>query len=72
MRTSTPSSALQLFAAPRRILRCTLPNLFALRRSRRALAALTEEQLRDAGISHAEAEKEAARPVWDAPASWKS
>ncbi|MDN2567881.1 DUF1127 domain-containing protein [Aquibium sp. A9E412] len=35
------------------------------RRSRRALAALTDEALRDIGISRAQARRESARPFWD-------
>lgn len=65
-------------AAPRRRaslaarLRCRLRDLFAAlarmaerRRSRRALAALTDEALRDIGISRAQARRESARPFWD-------
>ncbi|MEP1768680.1 MAG: DUF1127 domain-containing protein [Sulfitobacter sp.] len=43
----------------------------ALWRSRRALAALTEDQLADVGLSASEAQAEAERPVWDAPAAWR-
>lgn len=44
----------------------------SLLRSRRALAALSDEQLADVGLSASEARREASRPIWDAPASWKS
>lgn len=71
MRFSFLAVTLPLFAAPRRALRCTLPAMAALWRSRRALETLSDAQLRDAGISREEALTEAARPVWDAPASWK-
>lgn len=71
MRMSLSTFALPLFAAPRRALRCTLPAMIALWRSRRALEALSDAQLRDVGISRARARTEAARPAWDAPASWK-
>jgi len=37
---------------------------------RRALAKLDQTQLRDIGVSRAEAEAEVARPVWDAPFHW--
>ncbi len=40
-------------------------------RSRRQLNTLSDAQLRDIGITRTQAEAEAARPVWDAPASWK-
>ena len=42
-----------------------------LYRQRRALAALDETRLADLGLSRHEAEAEANRPVWDAPAYWK-
>lgn len=42
----------------------------ALIRERRALAALDEARLADIGITRAEAEAEARRPFWDAPAHW--
>ncbi len=51
--------------------RLSLIAALALWRSRRALAALTDEQLRDVGLTDKEAQIEATRPIWDAPASWK-
>ena len=42
-----------------------------LLRSSRHLQTLADEQLCDIGITRAQAKAEAARPVWDAPASWK-
>lgn len=49
----------------------SISSIFALVRSRRALRALTAEQLLDVGITAEDAQAEARRPVWDAPASWK-
>ncbi len=51
--------------------RLSIRAAIALWRSRRALAALSDEQLHDVGIQHADAQAEAARPIWDAPAQWK-
>jgi uncharacterized protein YjiS (DUF1127 family) len=51
--------------------RLSILKVAALWRSRRHLSALTPEQLEDAGITPSQAHAEAARPVWDAPASWK-
>ncbi|WP_281857829.1 DUF1127 domain-containing protein [Litoreibacter halocynthiae] len=42
-----------------------------LYRQRRALAALDDSRLADIGLSRLEADAEASRPVWDAPAYWK-
>lgn len=60
----------------RRVLR--LPDLPAalaraarLRRSRAALRRLAPHLLRDIGLSEAEAEAEARRPVWDAAPHWR-
>jgi len=43
---------------------------FDLYAQRRALAKLDQTQLRDIGVSRADADAEIARPVWDAPSHW--
>jgi uncharacterized protein YjiS (DUF1127 family) len=43
----------------------------SLLRQRRALKALDARALDDVGLSRHEAQKEAKRPVWDAPESWR-
>lgn len=43
----------------------------ALRKQRASLANLDDTRLADLGLSRAEAEREAARPVWDVPAFWR-
>jgi uncharacterized protein YjiS (DUF1127 family) len=41
-------------------------------RQRRALLTLDERLLKDIGITRADAEREASRPLWDlAPESWR-
>ncbi len=40
-------------------------------RERAALRDLSDEQLQDLGLSRFEAEKEANRPFWDAPDTWR-
>lgn len=57
--TGTPSSRLRLHFPVAR--------WFQVARERRALAAMTEQQLRDIGVSQASAADEAARPFWDLP-----
>lgn len=42
----------------------------ALTRSRRALAELDAQRLSDIGLTEAEAQSEARRKPWDAPANW--
>ena len=46
--------------------------LISLARQRRTLAALDDHILCDIGVSRAQAEAEADRPVWDAPCNWKA
>ena len=48
-----------------------LGGLIALWRQRRALARLDDRALADIGVTRAEALAEAARPVWDVPATWR-
>jgi uncharacterized protein YjiS (DUF1127 family) len=42
----------------------------ALHRQRAALRRLDDRALEDIGITRAEADAEAGRPVWDAPRHW--
>ncbi|WP_298859545.1 DUF1127 domain-containing protein [uncultured Sulfitobacter sp.] len=63
--------ALTQSASSQRPARLSLRSALALLRSRRALAALAPEQLQDVGLTSEEAQAEAQKPVWDAPASWK-
>ena len=59
-------------ALPRPVHRKTgLMGYINLYRQRRALAALDDTRLADLGLSRRDAEVEASRPVWDAPAHWK-
>lgn len=44
--------------------------LMALGRSRRRLRHLDDHLLRDIGLTRAEAMRESARPVWNAPDHW--
>lgn len=53
--------------APRRP---SLWNLLTLRRGRARLATLEDHILRDIGLTRAQAEAEAERPLWDAPDHW--
>jgi len=45
--------------------------MLRLWRSRRALSRLDPHLLRDVGLGEAAAAREAARPIWDVPASWR-
>lgn len=42
----------------------------AVARQRKALAALDDTILEDIGLTRIEADREAARPAWDAPQHW--
>jgi uncharacterized protein YjiS (DUF1127 family) len=49
-----------------------LRRALSLHRSRKDLAELDPHMLRDIGLTRAEATREAARPVWDAPDHWQN
>jgi len=49
----------------------TLMQLAAISRQRKALARLDDAALDDIGVSRAEADREASRPIWDAPETWR-
>lgn len=68
MSTRSPSLVLTAFAGKRR--GRSLLDLFALYRSRRALARLDRHALKDLGLSEADAFAEANRAPWDVPAHW--
>ncbi|MEY1556285.1 DUF1127 domain-containing protein [Yoonia sp. R2331] len=44
--------------------------LIALHKQRKALARMDDAQLHDLGLTFAEAQAEASRPLWDVPATW--
>lgn len=48
-----------------------LGRLAHLYSQRRSLHGLTDDALRDIGLTRAQAESEAARPIWDVPAHWR-
>lgn len=59
-------------AAPSRSTgRVGLSGLFALWRQRQTLASLDDTMLRDIGVTRAQAEAEAGKPIWDVPATWR-
>ncbi|MBT2129635.1 DUF1127 domain-containing protein [Planktotalea lamellibrachiae] len=45
-------------------------NALDIRRERKALSALSDAQLDDIGLSHAQAQQEATKPIWDVPSHW--
>ena len=48
-----------------------LHRLFTIDRERRSLRHLDDHLLRDIGLTREQADEEAARPFWDAPAAWR-
>ena len=48
----------------------TFANLYSVWRQRQVLKSLDSAALRDIGVTRAQADAEAERPVWDAPANW--
>ncbi len=49
----------------------TIARLHGTWRQRQSLKALDETALRDIGVTRAQADAEANRPVWDAPDNWR-
>ena len=49
-----------------------IAQMFALRRQRMHLAELSDEQLKDVGLTREAADAEARRKAWDAPQYWLS
>ena len=56
---------------PRASILKTVAHLVAVHRQRKALAHMDDAALEDIGISRAEADREAKRPIWDAPETWR-
>ena len=48
-----------------------IPQIVSMRRQQRALSLLDDHLLSDVGLTRAQALKEAARPIWDAPHGWR-
>ncbi len=64
--------ALRRFAGLRRVsLFDRLFEMAALRRERLRLEKLDDHLLKDIGVSRSEADREARRSPWDAPAHWR-
>lgn len=57
-------------ALPRRSAAATLKQYYNVWSQRQALKTLDATVLNDIGITRAQANAEAKRPVWDAPATW--
>ncbi len=51
--------------------RTSLLSILTLWRSRRQLKSLDDRALQDIGLTRAEADAEATRPIWDVPHTWR-
>lgn len=45
--------------------------MFDMHKSRIDLSRLTDDQLRDVGLTREDVEAELARPAWDVPTNWR-
>ncbi len=73
MTTTMKTALTRFFPAPfltGKTLIARLVELQAIHKERRALAEMDADRLADMGLSASEAEREARRPVWDAPERW--
>lgn len=57
--------------SPRPSLGKRILTLLSLRRSRLDLAGLSDDQLRDIGLTRDQVADEIARPIWDVPNNWR-
>lgn len=57
--------------SPRPSLGKRIMTMLTLRRSRLDLAHLSDDQLRDIGLTRDQVAAEIARPIWDVPANWR-
>lgn len=48
-----------------------LAEYFGVAKQRRALSRLDDAAMRDMGLTQADIENEASRPIWDVPAYWR-
>ncbi|CUH85842.1 DUF1127 domain-containing protein [Thalassovita mediterranea] len=72
MTTMTTRRAAALHSSRSSSLLGRLLAMQSLYRQRRALNRLDSAALKDLGLSRAEAQTEATRPIWDAPNHWTS
>ncbi|WP_164658056.1 DUF1127 domain-containing protein [Tropicibacter sp. Alg240-R139] len=56
---------------PRASILSSIAHLVAVHRQRKALARMDDAALEDIGVSRAQANREASRPIWDAPETWR-
>jgi uncharacterized protein YjiS (DUF1127 family) len=48
----------------------SVKQMWAVRKQRKELAQMDSDRLSDIGVSFEQAQKEAARPMWDCPSYW--
>ena len=63
-------ATLSRFSGFGRISKTSFTRHLNLAKQRKDLAQLTPSQLEDIGVTQAEAQREATRPLWDAPNFW--
>lgn len=72
MSTCSTNTAFTHATLPARLAIVTLIGMaLAARKQRNILKTLEEDALYDIGLSRAEAQAEADKPIWDVPASWR-
>jgi len=69
---ATQQSLANCHRKPKNSLWRELTNRFALARQRRSLRDLDDHLLDDIGITRAQAQSEAKKPIWQAPDHWMS
>lgn len=57
--------------SPRPALGRRILQMLSVLRSRRDLAHLSDDQLRDIGLTREQVNHEISRPIWDVPTNWR-
>ncbi|MBK4217104.1 DUF1127 domain-containing protein [Paracoccus caeni] len=69
--TAALSTATHVGILPRQSWLKRIITMFDVRKTRLDLAHLSDEQLRDIGVTREQVETELQRPVWDVPNNWR-
>jgi len=71
MTMTTCNTPARTFTKQRPSVFTVIAQIIETRSQRRALRQLNWDALNDLGLTYAEAKREARRPFWDVPATWK-
>ncbi len=71
MTMTTCNAPTRTFTKPRPAVFRMMAQIIATQSQRRALRKLDSDALSDLGLTYTDAKREAGRPFWDVPATWR-